>query len=216
MPPVRARRWVEARLASRWAKPVAFTLALLPLGWTAWLAASGGLGAEPVAEGVRQTGLWALRFLLLALGVTPLRRLSGLGGLARFRRMIGLFAFFYATVHLLAYIGADQFFDWLAVWKDIIKRPYITVGMGAFLVLTVLAATSTDAMVRRLGGRRWRRLHKAVFAAGAAGCLHYVMLVKGWQNAPLVYAAVFVGLLALRAIRTLPFAERASGVTISR
>ncbi|PWC53039.1 sulfite oxidase [Azospirillum sp. TSO22-1] len=189
---------METRLASRRAKPAAFALALLPLGWMVWLALSGGLGAEPVAGAVRETGVWALRFLLLALAVTPLRRLTGLSGLARFRRMIGLFAFFYAVVHLSTYVGIDQFFDWAAVWKDIVKRPYITVGMGAFLVLTALAATSTDAMVRRLGGRRWRTMHKAVFAAGAAGCLHYVMLVKGWQTAPLVYAAVFAALLGVR------------------
>lgn len=192
------RRRVEAGLASRGAKPVVFALGLLPLAWMAWLATSGGLGAEPIAEGVRQTGLWALRVLLLALAITPLRRLSGVSGLARFRRMIGLFAFFYAVLHLSTYIGIDQFFDWRAVWKDIVKRPYITVGMGAFLILSVLAATSPTAMVRRLGGRRWRALHKAVFAAGTAGCLHYFMLVKGWQTAPLVYAAVFILLLAFR------------------
>jgi len=192
------RRWVERRLASRRAKPAVFALALLPLAWMAWLALSGGLGAEPVAGAVRETGVWGLRFLLLALAVTPLRRLTGLSGLARFRRMIGLFAFFYAALHLSTYVGIDQFFDWAAVWKDIVKRPYITMGMGAFLILSVLAATSTDAMVRRLGGRRWRALHKAVFAAGAAGCLHYVMLVKGWQTAPLVYAAVFLALVGAR------------------
>ncbi len=192
------RRRIEAGLASRGAKPAIFALALLPLVWLAWLALSGGLGAEPIAEGVRQTGLWALRFLLLALAVTPLRRLTGLSGLARYRRMIGLFAFFYAMLHLSTYIGIDQFFDWHAVWKDIVKRPYITVGMGAFLILSVLAATSPTAMVRRLGGRRWRVLHKAVFAAGAAGCLHYIMLVKGWQTAPLVYAGILAILLAFR------------------
>ena len=197
------RRWIEARLASRRAKPAAFALALLPLAWMVWLAVSGGLGAEPVAGAVRETGLWALRFLLLALAVTPLRRLTGVAGLARFRRMIGLFTFFYAVVHLSIYIGVDQFFDWTAVWKDIVKRPYITVGMGGILILAALAATSTNAMIRRLGGRRWRALHKTVFAAGAAGCLHYVMLVKGWQTTPLVYAAIFACLLALRVPRSL-------------
>lgn len=191
-----------AALASRRAKPVAFALGLLPLAWIVWLALSGGLGAEPVAEGVRQTGLWALRFLLLALAVTPLRRLTGWAALARFRRMVGLYAFFYAALHLSTYVGVDQFFDLHAVWKDIVKRPYITIGMGGFMILSALAATSTDAMVRRLGGRRWRALHKAAFAAGAAGCLHYVMLVKGWQTPPLLYGGLFALLMVLRLPRS--------------
>lgn len=195
------RQRVSAALTARWAKPAVFAAALLPMLWTVWLAATGGLGAEPIAEGVRQTGLWALRFLLIALAVTPLRQLTGVPALARFRRMIGLFAFAYASVHLLTYVVIDQFFDWQAVWKDIVKRPYITVGMGAFLILTALAATSTNGMVRRLGGRRWRALHKAVFAAGLAGCFHYVMLVKGWQIPPFVYLAVFAALVALRIVR---------------
>lgn len=192
------RKRASAALTSRWAKPVVFALALLPMGWTVWLAASGGLGAEPIAEGVRQTGLWALRFLLIALAVTPLRVLTGVPALARFRRMIGLFAFAYAVVHLLTYVAIDQFFDWAAVWKDIVKRPYITVGMGAFVILAALAATSTNGMVRRIGGRRWRALHKTVFAAGLAGCFHYIMLVKGWQIPPFVYLGIFAVLVALR------------------
>lgn len=192
------RQTVSAALMSRWAKPAVFAAALLPMAWTVWLAATGGLGAEPIAEGVRQTGLWALRFLLIALAVTPLRQLTRVPALARFRRMIGLFAFAYALVHVLTYVGIDQFFDWGAVWKDIVKRPYITVGMGAFVILTALAATSTNGMVKRLGGRRWRALHKTVFAAGLAGCFHYIMLVKGWQIPPFVYLAVFGALVALR------------------
>ena len=193
-----ARAIAAAALAARPAKPLVFAACLVPMGWTLWLAASGGLGAEPVAEGVRQSGLWALRFLLLALAVTPLRRLTGLAGLARLRRMIGLFAFFYALLHVLTYVGVDQFFDWHAVWLDIVRRPYITVGLAAFTVLALLAATSPVAVVRRLGGRRWRALHKGVFAAGALGCLHYVMLVKGWQATPVVYALIFAALAAAR------------------
>ncbi|WP_448207080.1 sulfite oxidase heme-binding subunit YedZ [Azospirillum sp. sgz302134] len=192
------KKRLTVALSARAAKPALFVLALLPMGWTVWLALTGGLGAEPVAEGVRQTGLWALRFLLIALAVTPLRVLTGVAALARFRRMIGLFAFAYAVVHVLSYVVVDQFFDWAAIWKDIVKRPYITVGMGAFVILSALAATSTDRMVRRLGGRRWRALHKAVFAAGAAGCLHYMMLVKGWQIPPFVYGGVFAALVGVR------------------
>lgn len=196
------KRAAAGALASPWAKPAVFVLALVPMAWTVWLAGTGGLGPEPIAEAVRQSGLWALRFLLLALAVTPLRILTGLSALARFRRMIGLFAFFYALLHVATYVGIDQFFDWAAVWKDIVKRPYITVGMGAFVVLLALAATSTNGMVRRLGGRRWRILHKSVFAAGAAGCLHYVMLVKGWQVSPLIYAGILMALVGVRLART--------------
>ncbi|WP_207460462.1 protein-methionine-sulfoxide reductase heme-binding subunit MsrQ [Azospirillum sp. SYSU D00513] len=196
--PVTVKAFVSQRLSSRWTKPLVFAAALAPMAWTVWLALTGGLGAEPVAEGVRQSGIWALRFLLLALAITPLRLLSGLSGLARFRRMIGLFAFFYALLHVLAYVGIDQFFDWQAVWRDIVKRPYITVGMGAFLILTALAATSPKSMVRRMGGRAWRGLHKGVFLAGAGACLHYVMLVKGWQPTPFVYAAILLALLGAR------------------
>lgn len=202
-----AKTALTVALSSRWAKPTVFAAALLPLGWTVWLAFTDGLGPEPVAEAVRQSGLWAIRFLMMALAVTPLRIVTGLPVLARFRRMIGLFAFFYALLHLLTYVGIDQFFDWGAVWLDIVKRPYITIGMGGFVVLLLLAATSTAGMVRRLGGRRWRALHKGVFAAGAAGCLHYVMLVKGWQPAPFLYVAILLVLVGVRlaaAVRSRP------------
>ena len=205
---------VALALSSRRAKPVVFALGLVPLGWMVWLGLSGGLGVEPVAEAVRQSGLWALRLLLVALAVTPLRILTGQAGLARFRRMIGLFAFFYALLHVSVYVGVDQFFDWAAVWKDIVKRPYITVGMGAFVILTALAATSTNGMVRRLGGRRWKALHKAVFVAGAAGCVHYVMLVKGWQYPPFVYAAIFLVLIALRYAKS-PVTGRSGGSVLA-
>lgn len=199
---MRIKQGITGALSSRWAKPVLFLVALVPMGWTIWAALTGGLGPEPVAEGVRQSGLWALRFLMLALTVTPLRVMTGLPVLARFRRMIGLFAFFYALLHLLTYVGVDQFFDWATVWHDIVKRPFITVGMGAFVILLALAATSTNGMVRRIGGRRWRTLHKGVFIAGAAGCVHYVMLVKGWQTDPFFYVLLFVMLVTARAAKS--------------
>ncbi|WP_264665954.1 protein-methionine-sulfoxide reductase heme-binding subunit MsrQ [Azospirillum fermentarium] len=200
-----------AALASPWAKPVLFVAALVPLAWTVWLALSDGLGPEPVAEAVRQSGLWAIRFLMLALAVTPLRIVTGLAILGRFRRMVGLFAFFYAVVHLLTYVGIDQFFDWTAVGLDIVKRPYITIGMGGFVILLLLALTSTAGMVRRLGGRRWRALHKGVFVAGAAGCAHYVMLVKGWQPAPFLYVAILALLVGVRLAHGGMPARRARG-----
>ncbi|MGQ9368417.1 sulfite oxidase heme-binding subunit YedZ [Azospirillum sp. ST 5-10] len=205
-PPI--RKAAAAALTAPAAKPLLFAAALVPMAWTVTAALTGGLGPEPVAEGVRQSGLWALRFLMLALAVTPLRLLTGWSELARFRRMIGLFAFFYAGLHVLAYVGVDQFFDWHAVWLDILKRPYITVGLAAFLVLAALAATSPVAVVRRLGGRRWRALHKGVFLAGAAGCLHYLMLVKGWQTSPFVYAGLLAALVAVRLAHRLPATRR--------
>lgn len=192
------RQAANAALQSRWAKPVVFALALLPLAWNLWLAWTGDIGAEPVLESVKASGLWALRFVLIALAVTPLRMLTGVAALARFRRMIGLFAFFYAALHLSIWVGIDRFFDWDFIVKEIVKRPYITVGMGAFVILTALAATSTNGMIKRLGGQRWRTLHKGVYIAGLAGCLHFLMLVKGWQPSPLIYAALCIGLLAFR------------------
>lgn len=192
------RQAANAALQARWAKPAVFLLALVPLGWNLWLAWTGDIGAEPVLESVKASGLWALRFLLIALAVTPLRQLTGVAALARFRRMLGLFAFFYAALHLSIWVGVDRFFDWDFIVKEIVKRPYITIGMGAFVILTALAATSTNGMVKRLGGKRWRALHKGAYVAGMAGCLHFLMLVKGWQPSPLLYAALCIGLLAFR------------------
>lgn len=206
------RQAANAALQSRWAKPAVFILALAPLAWNLHLAYTGELGAEPVLESVKASGLWALRFLLIALAVTPLRMLTGVAALARFRRMLGLFAFFYASIHLSIWVGLDHFFDWPAILKEIVKRPYITIGMGAFVILTALAATSTNGMVKRLGGKRWRALHKGAYVAGLAGCLHFFMLVKGWQVSPLLYAAICLGLLAFRKwpIRIRPATGRAS------
>lgn len=214
-PGINPRQLANAALMSRWAKPIVFAVALVPLFWTFWLAYTGELGAEPVLESVKQSGLWALRFLLVALALTPLRLLTGVAALARFRRMVGLFAFFYAFIHLSTYVGLDQFFDWPAIGREILKRPYITIGMGAFLILTALAATSTNGMVKRLGGKRWRTLHRGVFIAGLAGCVHFIMLVKGWQTPPLVYAAIAIGLLAFRRwpVRLPASRSRAAGRT---
>jgi sulfoxide reductase heme-binding subunit YedZ len=182
-------------------KPLVFAACLLPLAWLAgrfWL---DDLGVNPVETVNRFLGDWSLRFLLLALAVTPLRRLAGWPALARLRRMLGLFAFFHVCLHLASYVGLDLFFDWQALWRDVVKRRYITLGMLCFLLLVPLAATSTDAMIRRLGGRRWRALHRLVYPAGLLAVAHFWMMVKADIREPLAYALVLAGLLGWRAVR---------------
>lgn len=184
----------------RVAKPVVFLACLAPLAWLGWLAMAGGLGANPIEAVVRDLGSWALRFLLLSLAITPARQALNLPVLMRFRRMLGLFAFFYASLHVLAYVGLDQFFDWTAVWEDIVKRAYIAVGLGAFIVLLPLAVTSTKAMIKRLGGRRWQRLHTLVYPAAALAAVHYAMMVKADLREPLLYAGILALLLGWRLV----------------
>ncbi len=185
-------------LVRRWLKPAAFALSLLPFGWWAYRAATGNLGANPIEATTRYFGDWALRFLLIALAVTPVRLVSGWVGIARLRRMLGLFAFFYVVLHVMSYVGLDLFFDMTMLAEEIVKRRYITVGMFALVILAALAATSTDAMTRRLGGRRWRRLHSLVYPAAIAGVIHYYMMVRAGFLEPLIYACILGGLFAVR------------------
>jgi sulfoxide reductase heme-binding subunit YedZ len=183
---------------SRWLKPAVFAVSLLPLAWLVWTALFGYLGVNPVETLNRTLGDWALRFLLIALAVTPLRKVTGWAPLARLRRMLGLFAFFYVCLHLSSYVGIDLYFDWPALFKDVVKRRYITLGMLAFVLLLPLAATSTDRMIRRLGGRNWRRLHLLVFPIAVLGVAHYWMMVKADIRQPALYAAVLAALLCYR------------------
>jgi methionine sulfoxide reductase heme-binding subunit len=183
-----------------WPKPVVFACCLLPLVWLAWRASQGTLGFNPIETVVRFLGDWALRFVLIGLAVTPLRKVSGWQGVARFRRMLGLFAFFYVCLHVMSYVGLDQYFDWPTLWKDIVKRKYITIGMAALVLLIPLAATSTDAMLRRLGGRRWKLLHRLAYAIGVLGVVHYWLMVKKDVSQPMLYAAILAVLLAYRAM----------------
>ncbi len=185
-------------------KPVVFVAALVPLAMLIGRAVAGTLGANPIETVTRDLGDWALRFLLIALAVTPVRLLTSWTAVARLRRMLGLFAFFYVCLHMLAYVGLDQFFDWSAIWRDIVKRLYITIGMAALLTLLPLAVTSTDAMVRRLGGRRWRQLHRVVYVSGVLGVLHYFFMIKAGYVEPAIYAAILFGLLTYRAFRRWP------------
>lgn len=173
-------------------------LGLAPLVVLIWNALSDGLGANPIEAVERDTGWWALTLLLAGLAVTPIRRLTGWSGIGRLRRTLGLLAFFWACLHVAAYAGLDQFFSFADMVADVAKRPYITVGFATFLLLVPLAVTSTDAMIRRLGGQRWRRLHRLVYLAALGGVLHFLWLVKADLSRPLVYLALLVLLLTAR------------------
>ncbi|NQV98176.1 MAG: sulfoxide reductase heme-binding subunit YedZ [Rhodospirillales bacterium] len=188
----------QDRLIRHVLKPLLWLLCLAPLAGLGWLAYTGGLTANPIEFLNRYLGEWALKFLLIALTVTPLRSLTGWAGIIRFRRLLGLFAFFYVVLYLSSYIGLDQFFNWGDIWLDIVKRTYITVGMVGAVILAALAATSTKGMIKRLGGKNWNRLHKLVYVAGAAGCLHFFMMRKGVQLEPIMYAGFLVFLYLVR------------------
>jgi sulfoxide reductase heme-binding subunit YedZ len=181
-------------------KVVVFVLCLLPVAWLVWGAFNGRLGANPIEKITRETGTWALRFLCLTLAVTPVRRLTGWNGVIRFRRMLGLFAFFYACLHLTNFVAIDHFFAFSEILKEIVKRPYITLGMTAFVLLVPLAVTSTAGWVRRLGGRGWQRLHRLVYVAASLAVVHYWALVKADTTRPWRYAAIVAGLLGVRAL----------------
>jgi sulfoxide reductase heme-binding subunit YedZ len=190
-PPRRAAAsWNYTRTAIYW-------LGAMPAVWTFYLALADQLGADPMKTLERTLGLWALRFLIISLTVTPLRRMGG-PNLLRYRRAFGLLAFSYALLHLTVYIALDQGFDWIAIGKDILKRPYITIGMAAFAILLPLAVTSNNAMIRRLGSEAWTRLHKWVYAAAALAAIHFVLVVKSWPAEPLIYAAIVAVLLLYR------------------
>jgi len=178
-------------------KIAVFCLCLAPAAILVYNAVSGGLGANPIEAITFFTGDWTLYFLLITLGVTPLRRLTGWTGVMRYRRMLGLFAFFYACLHFLTYLVLDQFFDWHTMAGDVMKRPYITVGFSAFLLLIPLAVTSTARMKQKLGPR-WRRLHRLVYVIGGLGILHYLWLVKADIRPPIIFGAIFIALLVLR------------------
>ena len=190
------------------AKAVVHLLALAPAALLGWqiraeaLTGSGGLGADPVAEIEHRLGLWALRFLMLTLAITPLRQLTRQPVLVRFRRLLDLYAFFYATLHLTAYLVLDLRGYWTQVFEEIAKRPYITVGFAAWLLLVPLALTSTQAAMRRLG-RNWTRLHRVVYAVGVLAVLHFWWLVKSDVREPALYATILAALLAWRLVRSL-------------
>lgn len=180
-------------------KAAVFTACLMPLARLVWLGTADGLTANPVEFVTRSTGTWTLVFLCLALTITPLRRLTGWHWLLRLRRMLGLYAFFYACLHFSIFLVLDHFFDLAAIAKDIVKRPFVTVGFLGFVLMLPLAATSTDRMVRRLGARRWQALHRLVYAIALCGVIHYFWLVKKDITQPLIYGVVVAVLLLFRA-----------------
>ena len=179
-------------------KIVLFVLALLPLAKLMVNGLMDHLGANPIERILRRTGFWTLTMLTLTMAVTLLRQLTRRVWIGRFRRMLGLFAFFYGCLHFATYLVLDQFFDWPGIFKDITKRPYITVGFSAFVLMMPLAITSTDAMLRRLGGKRWRALHRLVYLITAAGVVHFWWLVKKDITEPLIFALLLVLSLAVR------------------
>ncbi len=189
-----------AKLANKWTKVPVFLLCLVPLGILVWSALTGNLGANPVEFIQHATGDWTLRFLVFTLSITPLRKLLKLPDLIRFRRMLGLFAFFYACLHFLTYLGPDQSFDLSAIWKDVAKRPFVTVGFTAFVLLIPLALTSSAGWIRRLGGRRWQMLHRAIYISAICGVIHYYWLVKSAVLRPLTYGAIVAVLLLWRLV----------------
>ena len=188
---------------SKGLRALVFVLCLLPLANIVFDGFTGGLEAEPVKDITHRTGWWTLTLLMVTLAISPLRRLTGWNPIIKLRRMIGLFAFFYATLHLLIYFGLDQVFSLAYIGEDILERPYITVGFTAWLLLVPLAITSTKGWIRRLG-KRWQKLHRLVYLCAVLGVLHFYWLVKADVRQPLLFAAILATLLAFR----LPFAER--------
>jgi methionine sulfoxide reductase heme-binding subunit len=177
-------------------KASAFLLCLLPAALYVWWFYQDALGANPVEA----SGEWCLRFLLITLAITPLRKLSGMHWLLRLRRMLGLYAFFYGCLHLITYLWLDQFFDWGAILKDIVKRPFITVGFAAFVLMLPLALTSFNAAIRTLGAKRWQLLHRAAYAVAILGVAHFWWLVKRDLTEPVIYAILLTLLLGSRLV----------------
>lgn len=192
---------MQALLRSRWAKPAVWVLCLAPLGLLGWEALHDELTANPIEYLTHETGAWALRFLLITLAITPARKLLGLLDLIRFRRLLGLFAFFYALLHFSIWMCLDKYFDFHEMIADVLKRRFITVGMLALLLLIALAVTSTNGMIRRMGGRNWQRLHRSIYAIGCLGVIHYYWLVKSDIRRPVTYGVILVVLLGLRLIK---------------
>jgi sulfoxide reductase heme-binding subunit YedZ len=182
----------------RWIKVVVFLACLVPLGLLGWDAYSQNLGANPIEKITHATGDWTIRFLLITLSITPLRKLLGIPALIKFRRMFGLYAFFYGSLHFLTYIWLDKFFNLHEMLADVAKRKFITVGFTAFVLLIPLAVTSTAGWIRRLGGKRWQALHRLIYISATCGVIHYLWLVKADIRKPLEYGAILLILLSYR------------------
>ena len=193
---------LEEMMMGAWKQPVfkvcVFSACVIPLMVLAWQALSDQLGANPIEEITDRTGIWTLRLLLITLAVTPARRLTGWNRLVQVRRMLGLFAFFYGSLHFLTYIWLDQFFVVEDMVADVMERPFITVGLTSFILLIPLAVTSTSDMIKRLGGKWWLRLHRLVYVTSIGGVVHYLWLVKADTRSPLIYGGILGVLLVYR------------------
>ena len=196
-------------------KVLVFVACLVPVFWACWRAWNQDLTANPIEYITRYTGDWTLRFIVFTLAVTPLRKVLGLPDLIRFRRMIGLFAFFYGTLHFVTYIWLDKFFDLADMLKDVAKRPFITAGFTAFVLMLPLAATSTAGWIRRMGGKRWQLLHRLVYFSGIAGAVHYYWLVKSDIRLPAMYGGL-VGVLLMYRIAAWAVKRRSATVSTTR
>lgn len=207
---------MKSILTSKWTKVVVFVLCLLPVALLVWRGFHNNLSADPITFITHRTGDWTLRFLVITLAITPLRKILHQPQLIRFRRMFGLFAFFYACLHFGTWIGLDKGFDWTEMWKDVVKRRFITVGFTAFVLMIPLALTSTAGMIRRLGGKRWQMLHRLIYASAVLGVIHYYWLVKSDVRKPLVYAFLVAILLAWRLGSWIERRKRASATAAPR
>lgn len=187
-------------LKNRWLKPLVFLACLLPVALLLYHGLRDELGANPIERITHATGDWTMRFLLITLAITPLRRAWGQPDLIRFRRMLGLFAFFYGCLHLTTWLWLDKFFDPHELWADLVKRRFITAGMLGFAGMLPLAVTSTTGWIRRMGGRNWQRLHRLIYLSAAAGVVHYYWLVKSDIRQPLLYGTILALLLAWRLV----------------
>ena len=194
------REFLRQPLTSKWSKAVVFLACLSPLAFLVSRALHGRLNANPVEFVQHFTGDWTLRFLLITLSITPLRKLLQLPDLIRFRRMFGLFAFTYVCLHFLTYLWPDQNFDFGGMMKDVAKRPFITVGFLGFVLLLPMALTSTRGWIRRLGGKRWQALHRLIYVIALCGVIHYYWLVKSDHRLPLLYGAILGVLLLFRLV----------------
>ncbi|MGA2855984.1 MAG: protein-methionine-sulfoxide reductase heme-binding subunit MsrQ [Candidatus Sulfotelmatobacter sp.] len=200
----------------RYLKPVIFLACLIPLGRLVWRGFHAGLGGNPIEFITHATGDWTLRFLLITLAISPLRKLTRQYWLIGYRRMLGLFAFFYGTLHLMTYVWLDKFFDLHEMLADIAKRRFITAGMTGFALMIPLALTSTRWAIRNLGGKRWQTLHRLIYLSAAAGVIHYIWLVKADLKKPLEYASVLGVLLGYRVVAWMATRTRRSSVAAAK
>ena len=196
-------------------KVALFSVCFIPAAWLVFAALTDRLSADPVKDITQETGSWTLRVLLVTLCITPLRKLTGWNSVIRYRRMLGLFAFFYGFLHFLTYVWLDQFFSVSEIVRDVYKRPFITAGFTGFIVMVPLAITSTRNWIVRLGGKRWQLLHRLIYIGGIAGVFHYLWLVKSDIERPLIYGAALSFLLGFRVFKSLPLRRQSLSISTS-